>query len=273
MTANIKLITGWASCQIGYSTTNGSCLEPGGRDDWGTFFRFYRRNATITFSRSDFDILDVDDMSDPQPQNITSATLFTALDAILYRPDRADDALKFYDIRSAEYLLTQTIGVQLWYSLHNNTSGLKIGRDWLRNLVTLPVYVFQPTYLELVPYLQPLPADNGTEPQPNLPAENYVEGSYCIMNKRSIPGRGTVYAYTAVAGLLLAVVIIAKTRALRWNDTATSDFAVLDYHVLTKVVDAKGDEISLREELRSAGRDYGTSALLDKISDLRVGLR
>ncbi|KAL1605127.1 hypothetical protein SLS60_004670 [Paraconiothyrium brasiliense] len=264
---------GWASCQLGYSTINGSCLAPGGRDDWGTFFRFYRRNATITFSRSDFEILDVDDMSDPQLQNITPAALFTALDAILYRPERADETLKIYDIRSAEYILTQTIGVKLWSSLQNNTAGLKIGRNWLRNLVTLPVYVFQPTYIELAPNLLPLPTDNGTEPQPNLPAENYVVGSYCTENKRSIPGRGTVYAYTAVAGLLLALVIIAKTRALRWNDMTTSDFAVLDYHVLTKVVDGKGDEVSLREELGIAGRDYGTSALLDRIPDLRVGLR
>jgi hypothetical protein len=264
---------GWTSCQLGYSPTNGSCLAPGGEEDWGTFLHFYRRNATITFSRSDLQILTVSELSDPHPQNITPSALFTALDAILYRPDRADSALKFYDIRSAEYLLTQTIGVQLWSSLFNTSAGLNVGRDWLKNLVTLPVYVFQPTYLALIPYLPSLSADNGTRPQPNLPRENYVEGAYCIVDQRSIPGRGTVYAYTAVAGLLIAFVIIAKGRALLWDDVATSDFPIFDYHVLTNLVDDRKNGVSLEQRLQATGGEYGTSTILDQVADLRIGLR
>lgn len=266
---------GWASCQLGYSPTNGSCLEPGGQEDWSTFFRFYRRNATLTFSRSDLQILSVTDLSDPQPQNITPTALFTAFDAILYRPDRADSALKVYDRRSAEYLLTQTIGVQLWSSLFNTSAGLNIARDWLKNLIALPVYVYQPTSVELFPYLQALPADNGTRPQPNLPSENYVDGAYCVVGKRSIPGRGTVYAYMAVAGVLLAFVIIAKGRALFWHDVATSDFAIFDYQVLTRLVDESvpRNQVSLGQRLQAAGGEYGTSKILDQVRDLRIGLR
>lgn len=267
--------TAWASCQAGYSQSNGTCLDPGRNDGWGIFFHFYRRTATIVFSRSDLDILSVDHLSDPQPQNITPAALFTTLDAILYRPDRADETLKFYDVRSAEYLLTQTIGVQLWSSLFDTAASFNIGRDWLRNLVTLPVYVYQPTFLELAPYLQPLTADNGTMPQPNLPRENYVEGSYCIVDKRSIPGRGTVYAYTAVAGLLLAFVFIAKARALLWEDLGKSDFPILDTQILLRVVDKSpsGNEIDLRERLEAVNGEHSTSKVLDQIPNLRIGLR
>ncbi|OAF99277.1 uncharacterized protein CC84DRAFT_1222973 [Paraphaeosphaeria sporulosa] len=269
------LAAGWASCQLGYSPTNYSCLARGGREEWGTFFRFYRRNATLVFSRSDLQILSVTDLSPPQPQNITPAALFTVLDTILYRPDRADSALKFYDVRSAEYLLTQMIGVQLWYSLYNNSAGLPVGRDWLKNLVSLPVYVFQPTSIELVPYLPALAADNGTRPQPNLPRENYVEGAYCVIDKRSIPGLGTVYAYIVVAGLLLAFVIIAKGRALLWDDVATSDFAIFDYHILTRIVDmsVQKREVSPDQILQTAGGEYSTSQMLDQIPNLRIGLR
>ncbi|KAF1965592.1 hypothetical protein BU23DRAFT_21631 [Bimuria novae-zelandiae CBS 107.79] len=79
---------GWASCQLGYSPTNGSCLYPGSRSDWTTFIRFYRRTKTLVFSRSSFAILDVADLSAPQPQNITPTALFTAVDTVLYRPDK-----------------------------------------------------------------------------------------------------------------------------------------------------------------------------------------
>lgn len=215
------------------------------------------------------------DLSDPRPQSITAAAIFTALDAILYRPDQASPELKFYDVRSSEYLLTQTIGVQLWQSLYPNAATLNIGRDWLRNLVSLPVYLFQPTSLALSSYLLPITAANGTKPAPNLPGENYVEGSYCAVSRRSIPGRETVYTYAAVAGFLLAFVLIAKARALFWVDAETSDFAVLDYQVLALLTrhGSEREEVSLRERLDAGGRPYGTGAVLDAIGDLRVGLR
>lgn len=260
---------------MGYSPTNGSCLTPGGRDDWGTFFRFYRRNATLVFSRSGFEILEVTDLSEPQPQNISSSALFTALDAVLYRPDRSTAQQQSYDVRSAEYLLTQTIGAQLWQSLYPNAAELNIGRDWLRNMVTFPVYLFQPTRLALLPYLLPISEDNGTAPQPNLPSENCVQGSFCKMSKRSVPGRETVYAYTAIAGLLVTFVVVAKARALFWREAETSDFAVLDYHTLTYLTDDQPGraEVSLQETLAISQREYGTSAVLDVIGDLRIGLR
>lgn len=137
------------------------------------------------------------------------------------------------------------------------------------------MYLFQPTRLELLPHLLPISEDNGTVPQPNLPSENYVEGSFCKESKRTIPGRETVYAYTAVAGLLVAFVIIAKARAFLWRDVDTSDFSILDYHALTYLTDNKPGrvEVSLQERLDASGREYGTSAMLDVISDLRIGLR
>jgi hypothetical protein len=69
-------IVGCASCQLDYSPTNGSCIARGGGEDWRTFLRFYRRNATITSLRSDLQILSVSELSNPQPPNITPPRSF-----------------------------------------------------------------------------------------------------------------------------------------------------------------------------------------------------
>ncbi|KAF2795591.1 hypothetical protein K505DRAFT_360050 [Melanomma pulvis-pyrius CBS 109.77] len=53
------LAAGWKSCQLGYAP-NGTCLMPGISEgterSWSTYLQFYRRKATTTFSRSEFNI-------------------------------------------------------------------------------------------------------------------------------------------------------------------------------------------------------------------------
>jgi hypothetical protein len=221
---------GWKSCQDGYEITH-KCLEPGslpeGKYGWTTYLHFYRRSATVVFSRSSFTILDVSDLSTPQSENISAASLFTALNAMLYRPNQTENSFQ-YDRNSARYILTQTVGADMWWSLHDAYSGLLIGKDWLRNLLVMPVYVFQPTVIAAADYLRVRNPEDGTSPLQNLPKENYVRGSYCIVDKRSVPGTKTVIGYACVAGFLLLFVVMAKWTAFRWPTMDTSNYPLLD---------------------------------------------
>jgi hypothetical protein len=132
------------------------------------------------------------------------------------------------------------------------------------------VYVFQPTILALGNQ-QPLTLD-GTRRQPNLPDENYITGEYCRLDKRSVPGWGTVVAYTVVAGLVLVFVGTGKLIATYWEDIELSEFPMLDFEILTVLVDPAGREIPpLSQKFPEDVYDEGR--VLDRIKDLRVGFR
>jgi len=263
------------SCQEGYAP-NGTCLSPaqaeGNKASWSTYIQFYRRKATITFSRSDFTIKEVYSLSPAIPQQISPSSLFESLNTILYQPNQTTNDIR-YDKRSQQYALTQHIGSNLWFSLHTNLNGVSFAKDWLRNFLVMPVYIFQPTILAIDAQTPLLKGnDNGTLEQPNLPDENYIKGSYCVVSNRAVPDWRTVVGYGVAALLVLIFVIAVKAIAWAWEDIETSDFGMLDYELLTELIDEQpNNTVSLRDKM--IGRSHGSGSLLDAAADLRVGLR
>lgn len=136
----------------------------------------------------------------------------------------------------------------------------------------MPVYIFQPTVLAVDSQKPTLGFnDNGTLVQPNLPDENYIRGSYCIVDARAVPGWKTVVGYAVVALLVLVFVWTGKILAKTWPVIETSDFPMLDYDVLTMLVDEKPTTVLLRE--RFDGPPHRGGSVLDAVADLRIGLR
>ncbi|KAF2795590.1 hypothetical protein K505DRAFT_360049 [Melanomma pulvis-pyrius CBS 109.77] len=113
--------------------------------------------------------------------------------------------------------------------------------------------------------------DNGTLVEPNLPDENYVSGSYCIVDTRAVPGWKTVVGYAVVALFVLVFVWTGKILAKTWPVVEASDFPMLDYDVLIMLVDEKPNTVLLRE--RFIGRPYKGGNVLDAVADLRIGLK
>ncbi|KAF2729967.1 hypothetical protein EJ04DRAFT_580265 [Polyplosphaeria fusca] len=266
------LAAGWKSCQLGYAE-NGTCLAPGAAQDegWSTYAQFFRRRATVTFSRSDFTIKEVSDLSTAEPYNISPRSLFEALNNVLYRPNNTSNDARF-DTKSQQYVLTGEIAGRLWYSLHARLAGLNEARDWLRNLLVFPLYAFQPTVTSFSANLAPVGGDNGSAVQPNLPLQNYVEGAYCVTDNRSIPSWGTVLAYAIVAGVLLVFVGAGKLVATLWPAIETSEFPTLDFAVLAVLAREDGKEVGLKS-LYPDPRRYEQRRLLDDVENLRIGLR
>jgi hypothetical protein len=136
----------------------------------------------------------------------------------------------------------------------------------------MPVYIFQSTILPIdaqTPLLRG--NDNGTLVQPNLPDENYIKGSYCIVSNRTVPDIRTVVGYGVAACFVLIFVISTKLIAWFWEDIETSDFGMLDYEVLTELVDEDTKSVSLRD--RMSDPVYRDGSALDAAADLRIGLR
>ncbi|KAF2270269.1 hypothetical protein CC78DRAFT_611923 [Lojkania enalia] len=267
------LAAGWASCQLGYAQ-NYTCLYPakGAKDGWTTYLRFYRRSATTTFSRSSYTIQEVTNLSLPIAYNITPTNLFASINHGLYRPKKSTNDPR-YDSRSFQYILTQHIGSTLWVSLNERARGLNLGKDYLRNLLTFPVYLFQPTMAAFATNLPPIDQMNGTLVAPNLPPENYLKGSYCVADERSIPAWETVLAYAIVAGMVLSFVWLLKLSGTLLDPIETSEFPMIDFAVLTTLYKDgnRTEEEPLRERFDSYG--YEQRNLLDKIADLNVSMR
>jgi len=95
-------------------------------------------------------------------------------------------------------------------------NGLMIGKDWLRNILVLPVYLFQPRVEATSDNLPVGYQEDGSTPLLGLPDENHVQGSYCNVSKRAIPGTETDIGCDCVTGSLLLLVGMAKPVALRW---------------------------------------------------------
>ncbi|KAF2714769.1 hypothetical protein K504DRAFT_496674 [Pleomassaria siparia CBS 279.74] len=194
-------------------------------------FHAVHEYSTIIFSRSEFTIQDVSWLSKPVPQTtIAPSSLFTSLNTVLYRPNQTTNDFR-YDRASQPYMLTQVIGSTLFFSLNQRAAASPFARDWLRNLLALPLYVFQPTSLAVDKQVPR--TDNGTLPQPGLAAENYVEGSYCVVSTRAVPDRKTVVGYAAAGLVVFVFVGVGKGIACRWDGVETSDYAVVDFNVPT----------------------------------------
>ncbi|KAH7063791.1 hypothetical protein BKA63DRAFT_182460 [Paraphoma chrysanthemicola] len=267
------IVAGWKTCTSEYLNSTNECLvpysPPGGESGWTTYLHFYRRNATIAFSRTQFTILEVKEMGEPQSQTIPAESLFTAIDAMLYRPNRPTNDFR-YDRNSQTYVLTQIIGNSLWLSTKDRMGGLPIGKEWLRNMLVLPVFLFQPTLIATSENLPVFYQEDGETPLLNLRDENYVRGSYCFVDKRAIPGKETVIAYACVAGALLLFIVLTKLRVYWWPVVDTSEFPLLDYEIRTRIMDEEGGTVSLRDRV---GTQFGNRRLINELHGLRIGLR
>jgi len=210
---------------------------------------------------------EVSHMSEPVSQNITAASLFQSIDTFLYRYNNVtSEAL--LDINTYPYILTQRLAGQLYAAIEPRQRSVSTALDMLLNVLTLPVFLFTPTTLVLTGNDQ-----TGSTPQPNVDEENRIKGAYCTVDERSIPGKETVIAYGAVAGVVIIFIMIGKAVASLWPRRDTTEFPMLDFEVLTTLrnKDNRDVEVRLKDKFQAGGYEEGS--LLEDVPELMIGLR
>ncbi|KAH7117881.1 hypothetical protein B0J11DRAFT_592362 [Dendryphion nanum] len=265
------ILAAWKVCTGGY-TQNGTCLFASSRDQrsWTSWVQFYRRNATLTFSRSTFTIEEIDDVSTHQILQITPGDLFEAFNSVLYRPFQSTNDVR-YDLNSDRYTRTQHIGLNLYRGISSDRgAGLTFGHDWLRNLLAMPLYIFQPTITSAGAEIPGV--ENGTQVAPNLPKENYVQGSYCVASKRAVPAFEFVLSYAVLAGVVLMFITLGKMAcSVLSGYVETSDFPLLDFRALTVIINEEPEEIQLSSRLNE--KVYEEGKMFEQIKGLKIALR
>jgi hypothetical protein len=220
----------------------------------------------VTFSRTDYHIQDVRDLGVPSPQPVSSSDLFVAYDLMFYKPTLVSNYTRC-DLVSGRYELTQNLAYKLYSLSSSDTNILGQGRDYLRNVLAIPLFLFTPTIR-----IRGGPTPFLNQTQSGLPDENQITGSYSMKFRRSVPGRWSIIAYGVVGGITLLLAAIGHVITARWPEARTTEFPLLDFAALTKGYDDNGTGFEWAKDMPQ-GQDYGNGSVLQKIRDLQVGLQ
>jgi len=184
----------------------------------------YRRNATTTSSRVSWETLEISNLSPPELQHIEPLGLFKVLDNTLALASNMSAEIQ----NTAQYQLALYLFDFLRSSSNTYSQLTNQPMLYLRNLLTLPLYLCNPVILTNITSM--------TTAQTQLPLENQLLGSDAIGLVRAIPSRWTVYTYIGTAGAIIAIdfiVIIFQTSRVKMPNT--SSFPLVDFLTLTSV--------------------------------------
>jgi hypothetical protein len=129
-----------------------------------TSMTIYRRKATTKASRSTWAMLEIKDLTTPEPPQINSNDLFTVINSMLLPASNTSSATNF----SATEVLTEYINI-LELSLSPYAQMADGATLVLRNLLTIPLYLCNSVALTGTSSISTV--------QSQLPAENQLFGS------------------------------------------------------------------------------------------------
>jgi hypothetical protein len=181
----------------------------------------YRRKATTTASRSTWVMLEIKDLTTPEPQQINPNDLFTVINSMLLP---ASSATNF----SATEVLTEYLVNILELSSSPYAQMADGATLVLRNLLTIPLYLCNSVALT--------GASSMSTVQSQLPAENQLFGSNILAATRAVPALWTVYSYAGMAGAIV-LTVVASTIYLSWQGhrIEPSEFPIANFVGLTSV--------------------------------------
>lgn len=251
----------WLNCPLEIGSSD-SCFND---ESWQSSTGFtasmqaYRRTATVHYSRYNFSIHSIENLSSPQPVDLDPQDLFLVYNSSFTSPESLGD----YQAGSPfiTYLYTH-LGLA-----QTSSQSTSIALLSLRNLAVLPLYYFQPSYLN--PALSPSP--NG--PAKGLPEELYTTASLTDPSYRLVVNRTTLYVYTAGGALVLAlctiIILLGSLEATAKNIPTMSVWPIVGLPI--NCLDATRDshESSLHLRLQECHGATG-SKLLEKFRDIRL---
>jgi hypothetical protein len=257
---------GWTPC-TGTVLPSGDCSQEGSWEAFNytaTFISISRRTATVYAMRDTSTIVAWENLGEPEFQIITPSDFQTAFDVMVTPWNNSSLILPPSD---STVQLTAQIASTLVIGLAAPESSEPL--DYLRNIFATPLYIFNPLLLGLS---DPLPAIS--EVQPDLPPENYINGSYARIRVHAVPERWTVLAYVVVSGVLLFACFVGLIVGTGYEGPELSEFPFIDSLKLKWVV-AGGDGREV-EDIREVFRGVDLAdnvEVLEHAAGVRVNLR
>ncbi|KAK8920152.1 hypothetical protein VCV18_008987 [Metarhizium anisopliae] len=228
---------------------------------WASALSIYRHNATLAADRYTSSISQVKDLTAPLPQDIKPIDLFTALETLIcpYNSQSSNCGVNTNFAMAANAMFTDSIWASLLVASNTPTSTVPL--DLLRNMMATVLFIYNPVFA---------PAARGgpsiSTVQPNLPQENYFQGSFAERIDYIAPEPWTVYAYLGVGAFLILAAVLAISVASRHKSYQESSF---DFVNLLRLRVEDG-----QEDLRDVfGTDEDDKSVLVTAQGIRVGLK
>lgn len=216
-----QLLAGWRVCPTRLNDA-GDCDQPGSWEAsqmWNTSLTIYRRNANVAASRTNMALLQAKELGAPVLQRVSANDLFQAYDSILTPLDEVSSGGNCSSL-TPQSQLTEYLYLYLNQSAYTPNPSVSTPRDYIRNLLAIPLYLCNPLMLS-----------SGYSPntiQAGLPAQNYLRGSYATAATRAVPESWTIWTYAGMYGAILLLLLIVCVMVSGYDKPISSHFPVTD---------------------------------------------
>lgn len=243
----INRMTGYRACSSGVDLSSAceSTANWDGIGNWTTMMAIYRRSATVVVDRATRNILQFSNLGPPSAQNISPIDLFITIDGAILQP-RNKTTTDCTQVLPQYYTTESLVNIAGLYQYDQSSTAMT---GFLRNILAIPLYEFN----TLMWYSQ----STLNISELNLPAENYVLGTYASSQVRNIPEMWTVWVYISIGCTILLIIMAAHGLAMRYEVPERSSFPLLDYQSLIEETDSpkKIDDIENHPNLHASEKD------------------
>ncbi len=245
---------------------NSSCLtDPSWHSSpgWNTSLTIHRRTADIHFSRYNFTTVLISNLSrNPVTLSIPPSSLLHVFNITF-----SGNALGFSSNTPGQQFIFYLSNYLVAAAASSSFGSLEAG-IYLRNLLALPLYYFQPTYFSDA--AAAITEDNVDMPNPAVPAELYTQAAFAEPSFRVQVARWSVWVYTVVGAVTIAVcvalLVLGSLEVTARKVPEASLWPVLDFATGCQVLEGREKLESHEEEQREQG---GGSGLRNRLVNLR----
>ncbi len=231
---------------------------------WNTSLTIHRRTADIHFSRYNFTTVLISNLS----RNPTSVSIPPSSLLHVFNVTFSGNALGFSSNTPGQQFIFY-LSSFLAAAAASSSFGSLEARLYLRNLLALPLYYYQPTYLSDA--AAAITEDNVNMPNPALPAELYTQAAFAAPSYRVQVARWSVWIY-AVGGAVtiavcVAVLVLGSLVTAAGRVPELSLWPALDFATGYQVLEDQGKLGSPAEE--DQRESEGEASLKNRLVNLR----
>ncbi|KAG9229454.1 hypothetical protein BJ875DRAFT_488901 [Amylocarpus encephaloides] len=217
-----QLVARWRACTESI-TPSGECSQPWPINaTYMTTIAYSRVLATTTYDRLTDRIRNVEGIKDHKVEIISPYHITIAIDTLLCAIGSGSTLCQG---SATNALFTSQIFLGLKFRAVPQGSYNTEYLNYLRNLLVAPLFVFNNSTGSAGGTSRPFI----NEPQPNLRAEYYINGSLAREYRYISPEAWTIYVYVSVAAFLLIAAWIVSVWAESYPRVQTSSFPFVDY--------------------------------------------
>lgn len=181
---------------------NSSCLTDTlwqSSTGWTTSMTVHRRTADVHFSRYNFSTVSISNPSPPTPVEIPSSSLLSVFNTTF-----SGNALGFSSNSPGQQFIVY-LSSYLNFAQSSTFGNFEAG-IYLRNLLALPLYYFQPTYLSNANFA--IDESNLDQPNPAVPPSLYTRAAFADPSYQVSVAKWSVWVYTVWGALTIAFCLV-----------------------------------------------------------------